>query len=86
MTTSSGMMVLFLYCYFGKIGAESMNHMSDYVFDLNWHELTPNLQKYIILMLMDMQMPLYYHGFELATLDLNTFLRVSACKFHLGID
>lgn len=71
------MMVLFLYCYFGKLATESMSAISDNVFDLKWYELTHNLQKYIILMLTDMQEPLYYHGFEVAVLNLSTFLRVS---------
>lgn len=75
-TSSTGTMVLFLYCYFGKLATDSMENMSDCVFELNWLRLTRNSQKYIVIMITNMQKSLYYHGFEVAILNLNTFLRV----------
>lgn len=51
--------------------------MSDCVFEMNWPELPNGLQKYIILMIENMQKPLYYHGFGIVNLDLETFAKVS---------
>lgn len=50
--------------------------MADCLYDLNWHELPLNLQRYVAIMMIDMQETIYYHGFEVAILNLNTFLRV----------
>lgn len=71
------MLVLFPYCYFGQLAAESFRKMSDCVFELKWHEFPIDLQKYIVLMIANMQKPIYYHGFQVTVMDLNTFLGVS---------
>lgn len=76
MTTIIGTSVLFLYCFFGQMASESYDKMCDCVYDLNWQKLSPNLQKYLVLMIASMQRPLYYHGFVVVTLDLNLFVRV----------
>lgn len=58
-------MTPFLYCYFGKSATDSY-----------WQKLPIELQKYLILMIANMQRPLYYHGFGIAVLDLETFIKV----------
>lgn len=76
---SFGMIVLFFYCYFGKVATNSFGDISDCIYyELNWQKLSLALRKYIILMLTNMQRPIYYHGFHVVTLDLNTFTRVSS--------
>lgn len=77
LTTSVGTSTLFLYCYFGKLTTESYQKMCDCVFEMNWRDQPNKLQKYIILMIQNMQTPIYYHGFEVAKLDLRTFIKVS---------
>lgn len=72
---------MFTYCYFGKLATESFENMSDCLYDLNWHELPFNLQKYVATMMINMQKTIYYHGFEVAILNLNTFLSVSQCTY-----
>lgn len=71
-----GLMILFLYCFFGKMATESFAKICDRVFEMNWQKLPLKSQKYVILMITNMQIPLYYHGFEVAVMDLNTFVRV----------
>lgn len=72
-----GVVIMFPYCYFGKLASESFAKMSDSVYNnANWYELPIRLQKYIILMLSDMQKPLCYHGFGIIVADLNTYIRV----------
>lgn len=80
MTVCAGMVNMFMYCYFGKLATESFENMSDCIYDMNWQELPISLQKYIVIMIMNMQKTLYYHGFEVAILNLNTYLHVSEQK------
>lgn len=67
----------FLYCYFGKIATESYEKMADCLFESNWLELPVQLQKYFILMIGNSHRSLYYHGFGLAVLRLETFASVN---------
>lgn len=76
LTTSTVMEILLFYCYFGTMATESYEMMSDCVYDMNWYEQPNKLQKYFILMLANMQKSIYYHGFEMAKLDMNTFVKV----------
>lgn len=68
---------LFLYCYYGKVASESCEKMADCLYGSNWRKLSIKLQKYVILMIADMQKPIYYHGFGFFNLDLKIFIAVS---------
>lgn len=68
---------LFVYCYFGMLATKSYMDMSDSMYESNWYKLPIQLQTYIILMIENMQRPLYYHGFGMVILDLETFTKVS---------
>lgn len=76
---SVGLLNLFVYCYFGKLATESFEQMADSLYESNWSNLPVRLQKYVLLIILNTQRPLRYHGFHLAYLDLETFSRVS---FH----
>lgn len=81
LAASSSLSNLFIYCYFGKLATESFEQMSDCVYyDFVWHDLPIKLQKYVILMIANMQKPIYYHGFHFAVLNLCTFIQVSLNK------
>lgn len=67
---------LFAYCFFGKLATESYSGMATSLFESNWQLLSLKMRKYVILMIGNAQRPLYYHGFQLAVLDLETFLKV----------
>ena len=77
MALLAGIMVPLPYCYFGKLTTESFAQMCDCIYDLKWPYLSSELQKSVILMIANMQEPIYYHGFRIVTLDLNTLVRVS---------
>lgn len=66
-------LLIFLYCLFGKIATESFENMSNCLYESKWNELSPNLQKYFVLMIGNAQIPVYYHGFDLIILNLETF-------------
>lgn len=69
---------LFIYCYFGKLATESYQKMADCLYDdNNWWLLPIELQKYFLLMNNNMQKLLFYHGFDVAVLNLETFSQVS---------
>ena len=80
-----GTIIMFPYCYFGKLATDNFVQMSDCVYDMNWHKLSNELQKNVILMIANMQRPIYYHALYAALLDLNTYVRVSF-SFALNIN
>lgn len=69
---------LFMYCYFGRVATESFENMADTLYESKWRELPNGLQKFFILMIACMQQPLYYHGFNVAYLNLQTFCKVKS--------
>lgn len=72
---------LFVYCYFGKLSTESFEKMSNCVNESNWHELSIDLQKYFVLIIQNIQRPVFYHGSKLIVLNLETFTGVSRIKY-----
>lgn len=74
----TGISPLFIYCYFGKLATESYEQMSDCLYyDFDWPYLPVKSQKCLIVMIANMQRPIYYHGFKIAILDLRTFIQVN---------
>lgn len=67
---------LFLFCFFGKMATESFIEMADCLFDANWQSLPIHLQKYFILMIDNVQKPLFYNGYGIVILNLETFTKV----------
>lgn len=51
--------------------------MADTLYEASWPDLPIELQKYFIVMIGNAQQPLYYHGFGMAILNLQTFTKVS---------
>lgn len=81
MTIILGLLILFLYCYFGKIATECFENMADALYEADWQDSPIELQKFFILMIGNAQQPLHYHGF-LANLKMETFANVSErCGF-----
>lgn len=70
----------FLLCFFGKIATKSFEEMADILYESNWQHLSPDLQKYFVFMIANAQQPLYYGGYGVTILDLQTFVRVSICR------
>lgn len=76
---------LFLYCFFGAMGTESYEQMAICLYKSKWYERPTHLQKYFIIMIGNMQRPLYYHGFGLAILNLQTYSTVNSFDFLMKI-
>lgn len=63
------------------LATESYEDMIDRLYECKWHELPISLQKYFILMIQNAQQPVYYHGFGVALLNMQTFTKVSSKMF-----
>lgn len=76
-TLSAGLSHLFVYCFFGKLATESFEKMAYCLYESNWYGLSVDLQKNFILMIENAQIPIFYHGFEMLVLNLETFTQVN---------
>lgn len=77
-------LTLYLYCYYGKHATDSYASYADCLFNSKWLALPVNLQKYYILMIAHAQKPLFYQGYGIVKLDLETFSKVSTFKISLS--
>lgn len=80
-----GMSILFVYCFFGKMATESYKNMSKCLCECNWQDLSLQHQKYFLIMIQNTQQPLYYHGFGIAILDLETFTDVKETIHYISL-
>lgn len=72
----------FLLCYFGKLATESFDEMSVCLYNSNWELMPINLQRNLIIIMQNAQQPIYYHGFGIAVLNLQTFSKVFSFVFY----
>lgn len=79
-----GMSTLFTFCYFGKLSTTSFENMADCMYENNWYEWSIESQKHIVIMIMNAQRSIYYHGFGVALLNLETFTKVSYQSSHFS--
>lgn len=77
-STANGSVILYMYCSFGKKATDSFNKIGECMYNSNWHVLSIRAQKYLVLMIGNAQRPIQYHGFRIAVLNLETFLKVNA--------
>lgn len=67
---------VYLFCYFGKLATESFENTSNCIYISNWQQIDITLRKYIILMIRSAQRPLFFHGYGMFVLNLETFTQV----------
>lgn len=75
-STSISSSNLFLYCYNGQLASDRYLAMANILFESKWYCLPLEMQKYFLLMIGNAQQNLYYHGFDLARLNLQTYCQV----------
>lgn len=73
---------LFLLCYFGQQATDSFGRMSDALYETNWLNFEPKLQKYFLIAIQNAQQPLFYNGFSIMTLNLESYTQVSKWMLH----
>lgn len=74
---------IFLYCYAGQMATESSLKFADSLFESNWPTFPVAVQKKLIPMIVYAQQPIYYHGFGVVYLHLQTFSAVSRCSHSM---
>lgn len=68
---------LFVYCFFGLLASESHLKMVFCLYSCDWTRIPIEYQKYLILMIANIQKPIRYRGMKVFVLDLETFCSVS---------
>lgn len=74
---------IYLHCLLGKLVTNRFDQLPCELFKSQWCELPIGLQKYFILLLANTQKPLFFHGFKVYVLNLETFTSVS--RIDIGI-
>lgn len=84
---SSYVLTIFVYCFCGKMATESFLNMSDCLFESDWIRLPIKFQKTIFFMIYNAQEPIYYRGFGMSTLNMQTFVKVNDIfdQFYLNL-
>lgn len=67
---------LFIYCFAACKSTDQYLKLADLLYESTWPELPIDLQKIIVLMILEAQKPIYYHGLYLLELRLGTFMKV----------
>lgn len=72
----SGLSNMFVYCYLGKTATDNYAAFADCIYSCQWPMLPIKLQRFFQLMIGNAQSCLYYDGFGVVVLDLETFTSV----------
>lgn len=75
---SSGLLILFIYCFFGSVASDDFLRHTDCIFESLWYELPTKLQRTIVMIVRNAQQEMCFDGFGMLTLNLMTFTKVSA--------
>lgn len=65
-----------LQCLLGRMVTEQFAQMPNHLFQSRWYILPVDVQKYFILMLTNTQQPVFFDGFGMFVLNLETFSAV----------
>lgn len=76
MTFGIVLATLFIYCFYGSRTSDDYLKMADCLYESNWQDLSLVLEKYVMLLILNAQQPLRYHGFGIAYLNSDTFSKV----------
>lgn len=76
---------LYFYCYYGNRSTNDFAQMAQLLFESNWNEQSVEIQKFFKMMISNAQRPLFYHGFHIVHLNLETYLKVSFCRRKIGM-
>lgn len=66
-----------IHCYFGEMTTQSFLKFSNCLYELQWYNLPIQLGKYLLIILPNMQRSLFYDGFGMFPLTLQTFAPVN---------
>lgn len=70
------MTIMYSSCYFPNEITTYCSDIGNYVYQSNWYELSPKLQKYFQMIIKRSQIPVYLHGFKIVRCSMETFSKV----------
>lgn len=71
-----------VFCYCGAMTTDNFSKYVDRLYEIQWYNLPVPLQKQLIIIMANLQRPLFYQGFGMVTSNLSTFVNV---KFNVNI-
>lgn len=74
--TITNLLILYAYCYYGKLATDYYAQYAERLCYSKWMNLPTNIQKYFIMMIAYAQEPMFYHGYGIVELNLNTYTKV----------
>ena len=78
MAALTGGGILLIYCYVAHKSSECFLQLATILYNSNWKQMPINLQKLIIIMIIEAQKPILYGAYALFNLNLETFIKVNA--------
>lgn len=73
---SCGLIWPFLLCHHGTFATERIRSIDSIVYNANWRNYPPELQKYFILIIAQSQSNINFNGFNLLSCSLEAFAKV----------
>lgn len=68
--------IIFTYCFSGSMATESLLKNADDAYDIEWYRQPVKYQKYVVILIMEAQRPLRFHGYKIAYCNCEIFLKV----------
>lgn len=66
-----------MYCFYASNTTDRIALIGNDVYDLNWYDYPSNVRKFMILIIVRSQRPMYLSGYHLINCTLETFGKVS---------
>lgn len=76
LVTISALTDAYVFCYCGATTTMLFSEYADRLYEINSYDLPVPLQKQFVIILANLQRPVYYEGFGMVKLDLELFLNV----------
>lgn len=77
---------LYLYCYCGQVSTDSYTSIADRLYNSEWVSAPIKLRRMYVLMIAHAQKRMYYRGYGVVDLNLETYLRVSIFALTKMVD
>lgn len=76
--------LLYIFFYFGQKLNSNLLELSDMIYQSEWHQYTPSVRRFVLLMIMKAQRPVYLSAYGLIELNSENFVNVSMrlCRFY----
>lgn len=76
MTVLGSGLNLFIYYYAAHNSTDCYIKLADILFESNWIELPNDLQKFVLLIILEAKNPIFYSAYSFADSNLETYVKV----------